>query len=71
MLKILLLLECDHCNGVEVASPDAKPIDGTAWAAAAEDLLYSAQQLGWDIHRTYTCDSCIIDAQYLHEQSRA
>ena len=71
MLKVLLLLECDHCNGVEVSSPEASPIDGPAWASAAQDLLYSAQELGWDIHRTYTCDACNIEAQFLHEQSRS
>ncbi len=70
MLKVLLLLECDHCNGVEVASPDASPIDGYAWASAAHDLLCSAEQLGWNIQRSYTCDSCVIEIQYLQEMAK-
>jgi hypothetical protein len=71
MLKVLLLLECDHCNGLEVTSPDASRIDGAAWAAAAVDLVHAAEQSGWDIYRTYTCNICIIEAQYEQEQSRS
>jgi hypothetical protein len=71
MLKILILLECDYCNGVEITSPDASRIDGDTWAAAARDFLYSAEQSGWCIYHKYTCDICVIEAQYEQEQSRS
>ena len=72
MLKVLMLLECDTCKALIATSADSSRKDGLAWVAEAENLEYNAQQFGWNIYRSqHTCDSCIIEAQYEQEQSRA
>ncbi|MBX9723857.1 MAG: hypothetical protein K2X81_20790 [Candidatus Obscuribacterales bacterium] len=71
MLKVLIFLECDSCQTLIAAAPDASHKDGLMWAAAAEDLEYDAQQSGWDLFNSnHTCNGCIAEAQYEQELSR-
>ena len=57
-MKVILLLECDCCGCLLGSTADGIRLDGQSWVETAENLLNTARDNGWHLHRTYTCHDC-------------
>jgi hypothetical protein len=63
MVKILILLECDHCEEAWPTVVSLRNQLGIQWDAEIQNVEYEAEQTGWSVYRcNHTCDGCVLEA---------
>ena len=62
MLRLLILLECDHCKEMLSSAPNSSSGLGIDWTEEIYALEYEAEQNGWSVfyRSRHTCDACVI-----------
>lgn len=63
MVKLLILLECDHCEETWPTVVSLRSQLGIQWDTEIQNIEYEAEQTGWSIYRgKHACDGCVMEA---------
>jgi hypothetical protein len=71
VLRVLFMVECDHCNQLLPYTSSTSDIDTEQWEGLAYELpQYSQRYLGWRAYdNEHICPVCLSEMGELDEES--